>query len=223
MGRIISTFKLSTTGLEPVTYKYYIIFQMREMLKLLALCLLPQLAISSIIRTGSCDENVRGISGFDKSSYLGQWYEYSNVFEWYQDLPFVGRCVRATYTDEGEIGVLNEFVMNVTGYGNIKGNARFANPDDPEVRAELIVGFGPFQTDHANYNVIETDYTTYSVVYTCSPFLKIFRQESLWLLTREQVPTEETVQQGYKVMRDNGLPLDHLVKTRQEDCADLPQ
>merc|ERR1712002_1092635 len=104
--------------------------EMREMMKLLDLCLLPQLAISSIIRTGSCDENVRGISGFDKSSYLGQWYEYSNVFEWYQDLPFVGRCVRATYTD------------------------------DPEVRAELIVGFGPFQTDHANYNVIETDYTT---------------------------------------------------------------
>jgi hypothetical protein len=70
-----------------------------------------------------------GVAGFDKAAYLGQWYEYSNVFELYEDLPCKwislksgcmgyncacavgGKCVRATYTDEGEeVGVQNEYV-----------------------------------------------------------------------------------------------------------------
>ena len=45
---------------------------------------------------------------FDKSRYLGSWYEYANVFEFYQ---IASECVRATYTDEGDrIGVFNEQV-----------------------------------------------------------------------------------------------------------------
>ena len=28
-----------------------------------------------------------GMTNFDKTSYLGEWYEYANVFEFYQDLP----------------------------------------------------------------------------------------------------------------------------------------
>ena len=28
-----------------------------------------------------------GMTNFDKDAYLGQWYEYANVFEFYQDLP----------------------------------------------------------------------------------------------------------------------------------------
>ena len=27
------------------------------------------------------------MTNFDKTSYLGEWYEYANVFEFYQDLP----------------------------------------------------------------------------------------------------------------------------------------
>ena len=51
---------------------------------------------------------VLGISNFAKKRYLGPWYEYSNVFEFYQ---IGGTCVRATYTDEGDIiGVFNEQV-----------------------------------------------------------------------------------------------------------------
>ena len=49
-----------------------------------------------------------GISNFAKTRYLGSWYEYANVFEFYQ---IGGTCVRATYTDEGDrIGVFNEGV-----------------------------------------------------------------------------------------------------------------
>ena len=51
---------------------------------------------------------VLGLSNFERSRYLGSWYEFSNVFEFYQ---IGSSCVRATYTDEGDrIGVFNENV-----------------------------------------------------------------------------------------------------------------
>ena len=51
---------------------------------------------------------ISGIENFDKAQYLGTWYEYANVFEWFQ---IGARCVKATYTDEGDkVGVLNEAV-----------------------------------------------------------------------------------------------------------------
>jgi len=101
------------------------------------------IAWSYIIRSGFCKENVRGMTEFDKDRYLGAWYEYANTFEVYE---IGGKCVRATYTDEGDvIGVFNEQVNTITGnYGNVKGSARFANPNDPNMRGELIVGFGGF-------------------------------------------------------------------------------
>lgn len=105
--------------------------------------LLCPVAWTYIIRSGFCKENVRGMTQFDKDRYLGAWYEYANTFEIYE---IGGKCVRATYTDEGDvIGVFNEQVNTITGnYGNVKGSARFANPDDPNERGELIVGFGGF-------------------------------------------------------------------------------
>ena len=52
--------------------------------------------------------SISGIANFDKSRYLGSWYEFANVFEFYQ---IGSECVRATYTDEGDkIGVFNEQV-----------------------------------------------------------------------------------------------------------------
>ena len=51
---------------------------------------------------------IPGLANFDRSRYLGSWYENANVFEFYQ---IGSTCVRATYTDEGsKIGVFNEQV-----------------------------------------------------------------------------------------------------------------
>ena len=57
-----------------------------------------------------------GMDNFNRSGYLGTWYEESNMFEVYQ---IASSCVRATYTHEGDrVGVFNEgltavWVVNV--------------------------------------------------------------------------------------------------------------
>merc|ERR1712013_762366 len=106
------------------------------------------------------------------------------MFEIYQDVFAVGaKCVRATYTDQGEtVGVKNEYVSPLTGYGSIEGSARFAssasvgelivNFNNPAGRS-LFVGADP---NAPNYSVIDTDYTSYSVVYMCRPIAGIFKK-----------------------------------------------
>jgi len=176
----------------------------------------------SAINIGSCP-NVRGIPNFEPSKYLGSWYEYENTFEIYQ----IGqKCVRATYTEQGptQVGVFNEGISTITGrYSNIEGNAKLTNPSSG--RAELKVAFDvvPFGQggNEPNYFVVDTDYTTYSIVYNCNPKL-FLKKESLWLLTRQQKPSTSLVQRAHRKMIDLGLPVSALRKTDQDDCADLP-
>jgi len=198
---------------------------------LLLLTLSPSFSFAAIgISTGSCP-SVRGMADFDLSAYMGQWYEYSNMFEIYQDVFAVGaKCVRATYTEEGNtVGVKNEYFSPLTGYGSIVGSARFANSSSV---GELIVNFnspagrgifGGGNPNAPNYSVIDTDYTSFSVVYMCRPFAGIFKKESLWLLTRDPMPSDATVERALGVMRTNNLPWKKLVKTSQTGCEALPQ
>jgi len=186
--------------------------------------LLPLLFLSckaTVTSLGSCP-NVRGVRNFDQNRYLGSWYEYANVFEFYQ---IGSTCVRATYTDLGnKIGVFNEQVNSITGgYGNVKGSARPAKRS-----GEFIVGFDniPFGGggggNTPNYRVVDTDYTSYAIVYDCSPFLGFLKKESLWLLTRAQFPSKYLVSAAYRKMDKLGLPRKDLAKTPQNNCKDLP-
>merc|ERR1712087_667668 len=54
--------------------------------------------------------------------------------------------------------------------------------------ASLVVGFGgktPKPTDNPNYTVLDTDYETYSIVYSCGGFLGLASFDFLWILSRE--------------------------------------
>ena len=54
--------------------------------------------------------------------------------------------------------------------------------------ASLIVGFNgktPKPSDKANYTVLDTDYETYSVVYSCGGFLGLASFDFLWIMSRE--------------------------------------
>jgi len=56
---------------------------------------------------------------------------------------------------------------------------------------DLQVHF-PF-TPAGDYWLLDTDYTGYAIVYTCSDVLGLFKSEFAWLLTREKNPSEEVV------------------------------
>lgn len=175
-------------------------------------------AYGAIPSFGRCP-NVRGISNFDKSQYSGTWYEYANVFEIYD---IGAECIRATYTDDGAtIGVFNEALNTITGsYQSVRGSARFASDDGT---GELIVELrGSNGGSQPNYKVVDTDYTSYAIVYNCYEKFFIGKKESLWLLTRDQAPSADLVAGARNKMKQLGLPVPHLRTTPQKNCSELP-
>ena len=56
--------------------------------------------------------------------------------------------------------------------------------DDP-TEGRLQVKFSVFQPVWGAYDVLETDYRSYSVVYSCSLLFGLFKTEYAWLLTRK--------------------------------------
>jgi apolipoprotein D and lipocalin family protein len=75
------------------------------------------------------------------------------------------RCVNATYTanTDGTVGVWNQAVNRDGQYTSIRGTARVKDAAQP---AALAVTFdNPAQA--GDYNVLDTDYDSYSLVYSC--------------------------------------------------------
>ena len=114
---------------------------------------------------------------FDLEKYLGEWREAARI----KGIPFEsGECEYANYSvrDDGLVKVNNTEILEDGSFKSAIGKAyqRKINP------AALRVSFyGPFY--FGTYNVVETDYEDYSVVYSCQNFY-LFHTEFAWILTR---------------------------------------
>ena len=96
------------------------------------------------------------------------------------------------------------------------GDAILSEPSNPTRPGKLTANFETFDSLPAplprfrstNYNVIDTDYTNYAVVYFCNPLL-VFKSEALWILTRDRQPKQSIIDHalkfaGEEVINDGG-------------------
>ena len=125
------------------------------------------LAITSIYcdwSLGSCPKVNYDLETFDQSRYLGRWYELGRS----KSIPFEkGDCILANYSlnDDGSIRVENSQVINGVRKYAIGKATTTSNP------FKLLVSFSDnfigkiFKGD---YQVINTDYESFSIVYSCS-------------------------------------------------------
>jgi lipocalin len=133
-----------------------------------------------------CDENPdcvcdvpAPLTDFDGSRYMGTWYEAVHTL----GMPFQNdsqTCITAQYrdlTDEGHFKVYNS--GQPADLGSRSGiHGRVKCPD--ETGGCYVIFFTPY-TDDPNYIVIDTDYESYSLVYSCHSA----EYPVLWVLTRE--------------------------------------
>ncbi|CAC5382784.1 APOD [Mytilus coruscus] len=182
------------------------------------LFLLPLLVpiFGQVTRPGVCP-NVRTQPGFDLNRYLGQWYESEKFFF----IPEIGlRCNSALYTlnGNGAVSVVNSGIETSTGMvRSVTGTAISTSAVEP---GRLVVQFTPF-TPPGQYWVLDTDYESYSVVYSCRQ-QGLQRIESAFILTRERsgLPAATRIQLYSKLLA-SGINAYDFIPTDQTSCPVL--
>jgi len=140
------------------------------------------------------------VTGFDKSRYLGTWYEIARF-----DLRFERNLnnTTATYTlnPDGTIKVYNRGYNYVENrWQDATGKAKFVG--DPTVAMLKVSFFGPF---YAGYNVVAIDPEyRYALIIGSSP-------KYMWILSREKTIPENIKLEFLEIARSIGCQTDNLI------------
>lgn len=68
------------------------------------------------------------------------------------------------------------------------------------------------------FSVLETDYKSYSVVYSCRMTGDDANDRDLYIQTQSKEPSEESVSMAYKAVSKQGLDTKQLVKLDNTNC-----
>ena len=150
---------------------------------------------------GACPSAPTQMSNFDASQYVGTWYEIAR--DWTFLTESFQSCIVAAYSVSGSlIRVVNSSYLwpaafipiQLGGYATFTdatGIVSFADPSD-------------FNKD-PNYVVIDTDYTSYSLVYACKSD-DFMWQDTYWFLSRDSAGFSDSRLTSLKEAANSKMP-----------------
>lgn len=68
------------------------------------------------------------------------------------------------------------------------------------------------------YNVLDTDYDGYAVLYSCSSVIPFGHTDFVWLMTRDRLPAGDVLQRAYGTLDKYKISRTFFVETDQKDC-----
>ena len=71
---------------------------------------------------------------------------------------------------------------------------------------------------YGDYWVLDTDYTNYTVIYSCGPFLGLAKVEFAWILSRQRTLDDVTKDKLFNMMKSYKINTDILSKEDQTNC-----
>jgi apolipoprotein D and lipocalin family protein len=164
------------------------------------------------MKMGKCPAVSSKLSSFEIGKYLGHWYEITRS----KIVPFQkGECVQATYSlnDDRSVKVFNTELREDGKWASVVGRATTT-----DIPYKLEVSFSDSwirKFMKGNYQVIDTDYDSYSLVYSCEDLL-LFKMEFTWILSRTPEMPEEKINELINTLSTSfNIPSDHIRFTNQ--------
>ena len=151
--------------------------------------------IIAAIATEGCSDFVKLETDFNATRYTGLWYEHARD----ENIKFEkGHCQQARYRDDGELAsdgrltVINSQHKDGS-FDTVKG---FAECEGGQCSVEF-----KWFVPKGDYRIVATDYDNYSVVYSCSKILGIYKVEFAWILGRTQQLQDSIRSNAYDLLK----------------------
>jgi apolipoprotein D and lipocalin family protein len=186
---------------------------------LFAISLLIVLVQAQIPSFGGCPE-IPAVKNFDKEQFLGTWYEIERYFTVAE---VAARCVSATYEKrpDGKVYINNAFTNRFTGVQRIiSGTMKLTGKEDEGLFNVRYSGL-PIAYDTV-LKVLDTDYESFAVIWSCSGVAPFGHTESVWVMARERVPSGPVLQKIYGVLDKYKISRTFFVESDQKNCETLP-
>ncbi|CAH2094770.1 unnamed protein product [Euphydryas editha] len=170
---------------------------------------------------GPCDESINAKANFSVADYLGEWYEIASYPQAFQE----GTCARAQYSlGTGSVNVFNTQVINRTL--DVQTATAVVASTDGSGLLNVTFQLSNGVTNVVNYYVLETDYTSFALVYSCRNLPNGGRQVSSWQLSRSTtMPAQALPIINNLIENTQGLNQNYYQLTDQspEACFYIPE
>ena len=188
------------------------------MVTLKHICLLIAFAavVKSDFQWGGCPSYSRRLESFEVSKYSGKWFEIARE----QSTPYQkGECGTAEYSlnEDGSLKVVNSELLPSGEFNSIIG--RITTTSDPfRLQVEFSDSFFG-KLFKGDYQVVDTDYESFSVVYSCTS-LFVGRIEYYWILSRTpHIESDKTIELLNVFSEKLNVSVDKFKFTNQEKDA----
>lgn len=162
---------------------------------------------------------VNAIKDFNLKNYMGVWYETMR-------LPVIFeknvKCNQAEYKiiDNTTIQVNNSgFNVKLNKYHSTIGKGVIINPDEKsKLLVKFTMGIFDWFKTSGEYNVIDTDYVSYALVYSCKIRLGLIKNEYAWILSRKRVLDSSITSNLTEKLKAYTNDTDKLIISDQSGC-----
>lgn len=164
--------------------------------------------VQAVVRPGQCPQ-ATVVRDFNTTAYLGVWYE---IQRYEADFQVSLDCTTAEYTQAdpsvARLTVVNSGILFNGTSGTafeVRGVAVPSFPEDSSNPGKFSVAFFGAEPDRSNYWVLDTDYTNYSVVWSCEQISAQSYNEFAWVLSRSKEVTSESYAKIYSAICANNV------------------